>query len=412
MKRILSLILICIIFSAVMCSCSGNIPGEDLTAKVSADESSTYNFKNAETSTPSSYASYKNSAVNFSFKMLSSIYSNKNNTVYSPSALYYQLSLLQNATSSDTQKQIKLLTGKNIALDDLNSCNGYFFSRLENLSNPEKKRYIDINGDIFFNENMPVSQIFLQKNANFYNQNIFRLSYTSDNFTEKVNSYISEKTENKVKFTDTPEKTTNLLLLNSAFMKDSWLDGYKRDNISTDTFSGIDGDVEAEFMKSTEYYIADKGCTGFVKDFKNTPAKFVALLPKENNVYKFINSLNSDRYFELMDSINVFKTCDAYLPQFSANSTLNFKDNSNLEFLTKQGNYSALSYNKTAKISDIIQSLEFKITDSGISTNKLISSNSTKKEPDKRVQLNRPFLFMIVDNESYIPIYMGVISVI
>ncbi len=412
MKRILSLFLVFTIVITLLCSCSGNTPGEDLSAKANADENLTYNFQSGKTSTPSSYPNYKNCALSFAFNMLNSFYNSKENTVFSPSALFCQLSLLQNAASSQTQKKIKLLTGKNISLDDLNACNGYFFSRLENLSRFEKNRYIDINGDFFFNEGTPVSQNFLLKNADFYNQGIFRLDFSSGDFTERVNSYISDKTENKAGFSQMPDKKSELLLLNSAFIKDSWLDGYKKEDISNGDFAGVNGKTQAEFMKSCEYYIEDKDCTGFVKDFKYTPAKFVALLPRENNINKFIKGLNSDNYYELMDSVNVFKTCDAYLPKFSSKNTLSIKDNPKLNFLTKQGNYSGLSYNKTAEISDITQSFDFKIDEAGISANKVISSNSTKKQADKKVQLNRPFVFMIVDNEGYIPIYMGVISVI
>ena len=55
MKRITSLLLTLIIICAALCSCSSNIPGEDLTKDVSADENKTYYFKKGETIAPTSY---------------------------------------------------------------------------------------------------------------------------------------------------------------------------------------------------------------------------------------------------------------------------------------------------------------------------------------------------------------------
>lgn len=73
MKRITSLLLTLIIICAALCSCSSNIPGEDLTKDVSADENKTYYFKKGETIAPTSYTDYKSAAISFSSKILSAL---------------------------------------------------------------------------------------------------------------------------------------------------------------------------------------------------------------------------------------------------------------------------------------------------------------------------------------------------
>lgn len=403
MKKLISLTLAVLISAFSLCACSDNIPGENLSAKIKADENITYNFDKTESSPPASYTAYKTAAMNFSIKILNSL----RDKTYSPAALFYQLSLLQNAASADTQNKIKLLTNENLSLDELNECNGYFFSRLENLSDFEKGSYIDINGDMFFNEKTPASQSFLLSNADFYNQGIFRLDFSDNSFTEKINSYISAKTESRAGYSEAPDKGSDILLLNSAFMSDSWLNGYDKNSAFTYTFKGK-AESKKTFFKSTEYFLEDKNCTGFIKDFKNTPAKLVALLPKEDNIDKFLDKLNADRYFSLMSSMKATKTCEAYIPEFSAKNTLSLKSDGELSFLFKKGNYSELSYDAKAKADDIIQSFSYKITSNGINTSKTLSHKTTKKQSAKKVILNRPFLYMIVDNESLLPIYIGV----
>ena len=406
MKKIITMALALIIAVSAFCSCTGNTVGEDLTADVKADDSKTYSFKKGSTSPPTSYTSYKEAAINFSVKTLSSLLKENDTALYSPMALYYQLTLLQNAASQDTLGKIKDITGKNITIDEQNECGGYFFSRLEKLSSFDKKQYIDINGDVFFNKKITVSQNFLLKNADFYNQDVFRLDFSQKDFTEKVNAYISEKTG--ASYSKKPDKNAGILLLNSAYMNDKWLDGFTE--ITNDSFVGKNKTTSAEFYASTEYYLEGENCEGFVKDLKNTPSRFVALVPKDISVKKLARKMDSESFLKTVSSLSVFKTCKAYIPRFESKAEINFTDQKEFSFLRKTGSYTGLSFNEKTKVSDIIQSFKLKLTKNGIGTAAKPSLKSSKKKADREVKLNKPFLFAIIDNESNIPIFMGVIS--
>lgn len=409
MKKIFSLVLAVLIFTTAFCACKAS-PGEDLASQVNADENKTYSFKTNESTPPNSYSNYQNAAISFSSKMLSSLLESDDNAVYSPSALYYQLTLLQNAASGSTQNKLKLLTGENITISEINECNGYFFSRLKALSKFKKGYYINISGDMFFNENIPVGQNFLLQNADFYKQGIFRLDFSDKDTAKTIDSYIREKSDNKVSYKKTPEKDSGIALINSAFISDCWLDGYTQKDTSKAVFNGVKGSKTATYLRSTEYYLDGEFCEGFVKDLKNTPAKFVALLPKKLSVKKLSEKLNGSNFLKFMDSMSVFKTCDAYLPVFSDKATFDFAENKELRFLKETGDYSSLSYGAKAKVSDITQSFEFSVSNGGIGNKKIVSSASTKKNPDKTVKLNRPFIFALIDNESNIPVFMGAVS--
>lgn len=409
MRKVISIILSVFIFSAVLCACN-SAPGEDLASQVKADENKTYSFKNNKSTPPNSYSNYQNAAISFSSKMLSSLLESSDSAAFSPSALYYQLTLLQNAVSAGTLEKLKSLTGENISISEINECNGYFFSRLKALSKYKKGYYIDINGDMFFNENIPVGQNFLLQNADFFKQGIFRLDFSDKDTAKIIDSYIKEKTNNKVSYKNTPEKDSGIVLINSAFMSDCWLDGYTQKDTSKSVFNGKGGSKTATYLKSTEYYLDGEFCEGFVKDLKNTPSKFVALLPKNLSVKKLAEKLNGTNFLKFMDSMSVFKTCGAYLPVFSDKAEIDFAENNELKFLKENGNYSSLSYSAKAKVSDISQSFEFSVSKGGIGNEKIVSSSSTKKSPDKTVKLNRPFIFAVIDNESNIPVFMGAVS--
>lgn len=410
MRRLVSLVLAVLIITTSLCACANASPGEDLASEVKADENKTYSFKKNESTPPNSYSNYSLTAVSFSSKMLSSLLENNDSAVFSPAALYYQLTLLQNAASGSTREKLNSLTGENIMLSEINECNGYFFSRLKALSKPKKGLYIDINGDMFFNDNVTVGQNFLLQNADYYNQGIFRLDFSDKSSARKINSYLKEKYNNRVSYKNALDKNSGILLIHSAFISDSWLDGYTQKDTSKAVFNGTKGKENATFLRSTEYYLDGKYCEGFVKDLKTTPAKFVALLPKNMSVQKLAEKLNGSSFINFMDSMSVFKTCDAYLPVFSDKAEINFANNKKLRFLKEKGDYSALSYGEKTNVSDITQSFSFSVSNGGIGNKKIIPSSSTKKKPDKTVKLNRPFIFAVIDNESNIPVFMGAVS--
>jgi serine protease inhibitor len=383
---------------------------------ITADDSQTYKFESGETSAPTSYTSYKNAIGDFSFKMLSSLYKSGDNTAFSSAGIFTQLGILEMASNGDNYKEIKNLLGKNLSKDALLQCSGYFLARLSALSNKDENYYIDINNNLFLNSDLIVSNSFLVGNADYFNQGLFRLDYEDENSLTKINSYIKESSDkNSSDIISSLDKSAEITSLGTAFMKDKWLEGYSNDSISSGTFKGIDGDVKTNFMESIEYYIEGKNCTGFIKDFKSTPCRFIALLPNDNlSAYELAKSLDYEGYSDIIDTMSVFKTCTAYLPQFSVSNTLSFKEvlsKNNVDIMfTPEADFSNISYNAKGSVSDIVQSFELKVTQGGVGTTKVNSSSSTKKEPDTTVKLSKPFIFIIADNESNIPIYIGIIS--
>lgn len=418
LKKLSLFLCLIILCASFLCACSGgNTPGEDMMKDVKADENLAYKFKVGKTEIPPSFTSYKTYASDFAFRLLKSMYNNDGNTIIASAGLYSQLSLLENAASDTSLKELKDLTGKNQPVESLNECNAYFFSRLKALSNKKKGYYVDVQSNLFLNSEIEPGQQFLLKNADFYKQGIFRLDFSDEKSTEKINDYISEQTNKKVEKLLSPPLPSNSSIIStgSALMRDKWLNGYDRQDTKTDMFSGSHGAVNAEFMTSTEFFLKGKRCTGFEKSFKSTPCKFIALLPDEDiNIYQFVKGLDCDEYLDILSSMNALKTCEASLPKFTVKyedeltNTLN--KNGVYELFKQDGSLKNLSLNLKGSVGGIHQSLELSVNEAGIGSDKPNLTSNQKNKPDNKVELNRPFVFLIVDNESYIPLYAGIIS--
>ena len=416
MKKLFIVILAVLISAAALCSCGSDElgPETDLTSKVGSDENQTYNFTNGETELPDTYTAYKTSAQGFSFDILRTMYKKNRNAFYSPAGLFGQLSLMENAAAGSSLTQLKTLVNKSLSVDELNYSSGYFYSRLASLSDSAENASAEIKSAFYFNDGIPVGQEFTRRNANYYSQGLFRLDYSDSATLDKINSYISSQSGGMFdSLMPSLDSKKGIDLSSTVRFSDDWLAGFKGENVFSAPFKGSAATKKTAFLSGTEYYLKSKGCTGFIKDFKNTPCKFVAILP-DGDIDTLIKKINYTTYEQLIDSMDIMTTCSVSLPafsrEFSGDLSDAVKDSGVTNIFNSKANFNSLSYGCKAKVGRIMQGAKLSITASGTNDGEPVISQYEKPEPKHEVKLDRPFIYMVVDNESYIPILMGVVS--
>ena len=140
-----------------------------------------------------------------------------------------------------------------------------------------------LDNNIFFEENTPVSGSVLRTNVSYYNHGLFKLNFSDSSSLDKANGYISEKSGGKAKEL-LSALSGNMTLSGTTVISDSWL--------------GCFDESGSDMLTGTEYLLKGKSCKGFIKDFKGTPCKFVALLP-DKDVSDLLKALNSESYSEM-----------------------------------------------------------------------------------------------------------------
>lgn len=385
---------------------------ENMMNNITADGNQTNNFVNGESSPPPSYTAYKSAAYNFTQDMLLKTYNSKKNSIYSV-GLYNQLSLLEVAAGGKTQQELKSIVGKELSVDSLCQSTGYFTGRLNALNHKEDKYGVYLENLMVLDSDIIADSDFLIKNADYFTSDIYRTDFSEPTNKKKISNHIDTFKSGKID-SAAPSFDGDIISVGTSLIKDSWLDGYSEDSITKGEFKCGNGETtEATYMESTEYYLENKNFKGFIKDFKNTPCRFLALLPKDGtDLKKAINSLDYENYNKLLKSFSVFSTCKAKLPQFSAKTPFenSFKNIYDLDIFKGESDFSGLSYMQKAKVADIKSAASIKITSGGVNTSKVKTSKSTKKDPDKEVVLSEPFIYIIADNESNIPIFAGVVT--
>ena len=276
---------------------------------------------------------------------------------------------------------------------ELTMGNGYFVSRLEAIKT--KKASVKLDNNIFFEENTPVSGSVLRTNVSYYNHGLFKLNFSDSSSLDKANSYISEKSGGKAKEL-LSALSGNMTLSGTTVISDSWL--------------GCFDESGSDMLTGTEYLLKGKSCKGFIKDFKGTPCKFVALLP-DKDISDLLKALNSESYSEIIESMNIFKTADVSIAPFKLESCEDYSGlikKSGVSEIFDDGSFSGLTFRKTASTGAIAQYCSVNINAAGVNTSDKVKAKSKKQEAETKLSFDRPYVFFIIDNESNIPIISGI----
>ena len=379
----------------------------------------------------------------FSSRLFQRCYEEKKgeNALLSPLSAYMALAMVNNGAVGHTQYEIcSVLSGylqypeekdysyfAELPPEDINDA----MQKYVNETN--KGSVLDIANAMFI-----IDRDDVKMNEDF--GNIIQQKYGAELFHEvfsektvyNINAWASKNTHNMIPDLLSPDdvnQDTVSVLLNAVAFEGKWANEYKDDQIRKDDFHNYDKSTsKVDYLCSTEScYLENDKATGFVKayqlDENDKRYSFAAILPNEDiSIDDYIAGMGEGEITVLMDSR---ERCDVItkLPKFTfdgdyklpnALKTLGMpsafdpavSDFSNLA-TTDDG------YNLT--ISNVIQKTHIELDEKGTkaaaATAIIMEKNDAVMEVEepKEVILNRPFVFVIFDEEEELPVFIGAV---
>lgn len=339
------------------------------------------------------------------------------NILLSPLSLYTALSLTANAAEGKTLRQFEELLG----VENLEGLSKFLNDYVSSLSSGDG---FTLANAIWANDDkMELNGDFV-KTAKAY----FGAEINASPFTEKtlkdINGWVKENTDEMIDgvLNDLAPETLTVIVNALAFRSD-WLTEYSGENLGDGYFTAADlrkEDVTYMYGREQEY-IEVPGGKGFVKYYKNPRFKFVSLLPDEGLTPEDVIAPLSDSVF--LDSIQnpTYCTVVTSMPRFGfdyenecsdALKALGIPD----AFDPEKADLGKLGTAKTGGnicMEKVVHKTRIDVTPKGTSaaavTAELLTGASMPTET-KEVFLTRPFLFMIVDSELNLPVFMGVLN--
>ena len=350
--------------------------------------------------------------------------SGNQNTLISPLSILLALAMTANGAGGETLAQMESVLGMSAA--DLNE---YLYSYVKSMSNNEYGSVsIAISIWIKEDDNIEVKHEFLQTIANYYSADIFRAPFDGSTVKD-INNWVHTNTEGLVnKALDEINKEAVLYLINSLLFEADWPSIYERSAVINDTFTAKTGEEQSAKMMCSEEsrYIEPENATGFIKRYKNQAYSFVGILPNEGvNIDEYISSLNASDLLEQLKNPYGYQTI-VRLPKFNYDFSINLNDvlksmgmplafNSYYADFNKMATYAGGQYGYNVYIENVLHKTSITVAEKGTRAGAItvIDFGCGAAEPPeiiKYVYLDRPFVYMIIDNKTKTPIFIGSVN--
>lgn len=332
------------------------------------------------------------------------------NTVTSPYSVIYALAVAQNGAAGETFDEFEKLFGiKKDTLDE--------FLKISLIANGNK---LKVSNSIWIRNSFKdnVKEKFLTSSKENFSTEVFISAFGKETLIE-INEYISEKTEGLIKNAlDEIDEQTLMYLINTVCFKADWEISYI--HTYEGEFKNTDGSKStAEYMSSLESkFISNGKAKGFIKNYKGGNYAFAAILPNDDlELDEYVSSLTGKELINMLKNPQK-TTVDAKLPKFETEYKADIK-----ETLKDMGLKSAFSADKAdfsnmvngdgLYISRVIHNAVIKADEKGteaaavtIIENKYAGMTVAAES----VKLDRPFMYVIFDTETYTPVFMGQIT--
>ncbi|MBR6808128.1 MAG: hypothetical protein IKM46_07095 [Clostridia bacterium] len=358
----------------------------------------------------------KSNYYSFTTELFSKSHKNGENTLISPLSVYLALSMLTNGAEENTLAQLEEILG--MSSDELNLFVKSYMSSLPNTTYSKMK----IANSVWFRdaESFKVNDSFLQTNANYFSADIYKAPFNQSTVND-INSWVKEKTDGMIdKIVNEISETTVMYLINALSFEAEWENQYLEYDVGEGEFKTANGDVQTvEFMYGSEYsYLQDSNSKGFIKYYKGRDYAFVALLPAENvSIDDYVRELDSDKINGLLNSKKNDKTYTC-IPKFKVEFDAELKDilsdmGISDVFSSNEANLSALGESSLGNlfVSSVLHKTVIEVNEVGTKAGAVTSVQiEAECAPSSSVILDRPFVYMIIDCENNLPLFIGTLN--
>ncbi len=338
----------------------------------------------------------------------------KQNILISPVSIMSALGMIENGANGETLKQFEQVFDLN--LDDTNKLFGHYISNIK--TNPDK--IVNIANSIWFNNRFKadVDKDFLQRNANFYQPEIFKGPFNNKT-KDAINKWVDKNTNKMIdKIIDQIHPEAAIYLINALAFESSWKEPFKKQDVTDDKFTTEDGEeLTAKLMYSEENsFLESDDCTGVIKPYQGAYS-FIGLLPNEGfTVQQVLANLDAEKVNELIESSRDL-TVHSFIPKFK--SKYQEVLNENLAKLgledafNSKANFDKMGkFGKDVFISQVIHKTFIDVNETGtkaaaVTAIEGLKGTAMNEKEEKVVKFNKPFIYMIYDEENKTPLFIG-----
>lgn len=372
---------------------------------------------------------FKNAYMQLAVELLQKAAEEKreDNLLISPLSMQIALTMTANGADGQTLQEMESVLGQNIALEDLNEyLYDYLYDRETGVSRVGSEE-LKIANSIWFRDqkdSFRVTEDFLQSMANYYVADIYKCPF--DNKTvDDINAWVNAKTDGMIP--DILEKIDSdsmMYLINAIAFDAQWDEPYDENAIREGSFTTYeDKEQTVDMMHGEEsVYLEDNRATGFLKPYEGGRFVFAVLMPNEGtDLYGYLQTLTSE---SLSQTLAEAQNCKVFteMPKFSYDFELSMNDalmemgmptafDPDAADLSKLG----ASSQGNLYIGNVLHKTFIRVDGLGtqagaVTMVEIPAEGAMEPESYKEVIVDRPFVYMILDAENKLPIFLGCVT--
>ena len=337
------------------------------------------------------------------------------NTLISPLSVLSALAMTANGAEGETLTQMEEVLGATPA--QLNSWLCSYMSR------QKENDTLHLANAIWFNthERFTPNGDFLQTNADYFGAGIYAARF-NDATRRDINDWVEENTDGMIRhiLDEIPDGAV-MYLVNALAFEAQWAEPYTEHQVREGTFTTEAGkEQDAEFMYDTLCsYLETENATGFLRYYAGNDYAFVALLPNAGTtVSQLVDSLDGDSLAALLAQPRN-AAVETAIPKFEMEGALEMSTilksmgmtdvfDPELADLSGLGTSQAGNIFINRVLHRTFICVGEKGTRAGAAT--VVEANDQAMAvtvDSKRVILDRPFVYMLIDCEYNLPFFMG-----
>jgi serine protease inhibitor len=355
----------------------------------------------------------------FSVKLFQNSVPAAKNTLVSPLSVLCALAMTANGAGGGTLTQMEEAFG--LSVKELNE---YLYAYMESLPAGDKYKASLVNS-IWFrdNERLKVEPSFLQTNADYYGASIYKTAF-DDATLNDINAWVNDNTDGMIEniLNEIPDEAV-MYLINALAFDAEWEDIYREDQVRDGTFTTESGEArDVEMMYNTEgRYLDDGSATGFLKYYADRKYAFAALLPNEGvSVADYIASLTGEGLMSTLNNAQDVEVKTA-IPKFESEYTVEMSGILKSMGMTDAFDIGLADFTGLGKseegnifISRVIHKTYIAVDEKGTKAGaatvvEMLGGGAAPSDKIKTVYLDRPFVYMLIDCETNLPIFIGMV---
>ena len=360
----------------------------------------------------------------FGYRLFQESLDGTTNPVLSPVSAYIALTMAGNGANGATKDEFLKLLGENGEMTTLSD------DMINRFSHDTENLKLNLSNSAWIDDEFTPKQEWLNTISSLYDAQAYHANLSTSEAMDAMNQWVCDHTQGLIKkMIEKPlDEKARLVLFNTLYFKSTWRDPFIHEMTYDQTFTTTEGEEkETAMMHQNKVYfdyLANDQVDGVILPYSDSNLAFIALKSKSNtSIRDYCSRLTAEAISSLLNEKQESTYMNLTLPKFDITFDQILNDsliNMGLQtaFDEAKADFTDLGTTKqdgNLYIDLVRQKANIRLDEEGTEAAAatevaMVGATSLDIEQPVNVTFDKPFLYMIMDMDNQIPLFIGIID--